>query len=368
MTSRERVINALNYKEVDRLPTSLGGSAHKLNNKAFFQLLKYFNLDEKESHKELTGAFYSYYHTGLWESMGVDIIYVNMKPPLNNEDWNSVNAFREWGIMAEIKYGLINYTDYALKDVNEIYELKEKLKTPSPEEENRVKDLYENTKQLYDNTDFAIGAYRPIPAGIFELSQAYFGMEKLFLSFYDNPDLVHALFDELLQAQILFYKRQLDAIGEFVQIVEIADDLGSQNSPLISPEIYRAFLKPAHAKLVKYIKQKALHVKILIHSCGSVEPFIDDFIDIGIDILNPMQPRAYNMEPCQLKEKYSGRICFEGGIDVQQTMLGNTEKVQKEVRNRVKTFGTQGGYILAPSHNLGEDVPLKNIITLFKEI
>ena len=324
MISRERVINALNYKEVDPLPTSLGGSAHKLNNTAFFQLLKYFNLDEKESYKELTEGFYSYYHTGLWESLGVDIIYVHMKPPVTKENWSSINAFREWGIMAEIKYGLINYTDYALKDVNEKSELKEKLKISSPEEENRVKGLYKNTKYLYDNTDFAIGAYRPVPAGIFELSQAYFGMEKLFFSFYDNPDLVHALFDKLLQAQILFYKRQLDAIGKFVQIVEIIDDLGSQNSPLISPEIYRTFLKPVHAKLVKFIKQKAPHVKVLIHSCGSVAAFIDDFIDIGIDILNPMQPRANNMEPCKLKEKYGGRICFEGGIDVQQTMLGNS--------------------------------------------
>ena len=105
MTSRERVINALNHKEVDRLPTSLGGSAHKVSKETFFRLLKYFSLDEKESRKELTGASYSYYHTGLWKSLGVDIIYVHMNPPEKKDKWESINAFREWGIEAEIKYG-----------------------------------------------------------------------------------------------------------------------------------------------------------------------------------------------------------------------------------------------------------------------
>ncbi len=367
MTSRERVMNALNFMEVDRLPTSLGGSAHKLHDKNFFELLKYYNLDKAESHKELTGGSYSYYHTGLWKCLGIDIMYVHLNPPVDKNEWPSTNAFREWGIQAENKYGLINFTEYTLNNIKNSEELQERISLPKPTEEERTEGLYKSTKYLFDSTDFAIAGYRPVPAGIFELSQAYLGMEKLLLSFYDNPELIKSLFDAILHAQMLFYERQLDAVGKYIQIVEIIDDLGSQNGPLISPNMYRTFLKPVHKKLVQFIKQKAPRANVLIHSCGSVEAFIDDFIDIGIHILNPIQVRAKDMDPNKLREKYGDRICFEGGIDVQYTMRGSTEDVKREVRALKNKIGNKGGYILAPSHNIEDEVPMKNVISLFED-
>lgn len=367
ITSRERVIQALSHKEPDRVPVSLGGSAHKLREGNFFKLLEYFNIDKREIHKDLTGGVYMCYHTKLWECLEVDVIYVHMKPPVSIEKWDPLNSLREWGVKCEMRNGWINYTDYPLKDVNDLSELSAKLKLPIPNEEIRVQGLKEETENLYESTNFAIAAYRPVPFGIFELSQALCGMEKLFVDFYKNPNLVGALFNELLYAQMSFYERQLNEIGEFVHIVEIIDDLGGQANPLISPDLYRKFLKPVHAKLIEFIKAKAPHVKVLLHSCGSVEVFISDFIDIGVDILNPVQPLAKGMDTAKLKEKYGEKICFEGAIDVQQAMRGNIIDVRREVRQRIEDLGPGGGYILGPSHNVEDEIPLENILALFEE-
>jgi uroporphyrinogen decarboxylase len=367
VTARKRVIQALRHKEPGRIPVSLGGSAHKLREGNFFKLLDYFNLDKGESHKELTDGVYTWYHTKLWECLGIDVIYVHMKPPVSIEKWDSLDSLREWGVKCEMRNGWINYTDYPLKDASDLSELSAKLKLPIPNEEARVRGLKEEAKNLYGSTDFAIAAYRPVPFGVFELSQALCGMEKLFEDFYKNPNLVRALFNELLHTQMTFYERQLNEIGEFVHIVEIIDDLGGQANPLISPDLYRKFLKPIHAKLIEFIKAKAPHVKVLLHSCGSVEVFISDFIDIGVDILNPVQPLAKGMDTAKLKEKYGEKICFEGAIDVQQAMRGNIIDVRREVRQRIEDLGSGGGYILGPSHNVEDEIPLGNILALFEE-
>ena len=131
-----------------------------------------------------------------------------------------------------------------------------------------------------------------------------------------------------------------------MQIVELADDLGSQAGPLIAPRLYRELLRDKHAHLVRTIKEAAPQAKVMLHSCGSVRAFIPDFIAAGVDILNPVQPLARHMDPAQLKAEFGKEITFLGGVDVQQTMRGPAEGVRDEVRRRIEELGKMGASFL----------------------
>lgn len=364
MTSRERVVAALNHEQPDRVPVSLGGTAHKLSNSRTLALREHFGL-EGEPPLVLTGPGFSYYDTQVLDRLGTDIRHVFLRPP---DGFRTVQApdggwLDEWGLSykrADMMYEL-GGTPCADFDVEDI----RRLPGPDPSRPELVAGLAEEARHLAETTTHAIAAYRPLYSGIFELAQMLRGTEKLLIELLTETELVEALFERLTDIQISFYDVLLDAAGEYLQIVEYADDLGTQSAPLISPRTYRSLIKPCHIRIVDSIRTKAPHVKIMLHSCGSVRKFIPDFIEAGFDILNPVQTAAKGMEPTELKAEFGDDLVFLGGVDVQQKMRGSVETVQEEVRNLIQAMGEGGGYVLAPSHNFGDDVPVENILAFF---
>ena len=145
-------------------------------------------------------------------------------------------------------------------------------------------------------------------------------------------------------------------------MVQIEDDLGSQTGPLIPLSLYRKYIKPYHKKLCDFI-HKRTDAKIMIHSDGAIETFIPDLIDVGIDVLNPVQPLAKGMDTRTLKEKYGDKICFHGGIDTQKVLpYSSLKEVKEEVKKRIRDLAPGGGYILAPSHNIQVDTHQKMLL------
>jgi uroporphyrinogen decarboxylase len=148
-------------------------------------------------------------------------------------------------------------------------------------------------------------------------------------------------------------------------MVYFTDDIGGQSSLMISPATFRALLKPRLASLIDHIKGQA-DVKFMYHTDGAVHPVIDDIIEMGVDVLNPIQTSALGMDTAELKETYHGRICFHGAIDVQQMLpFASPEEVRYDVARRLHDLGRGGGYILAPCHNIGSDVPPENVEAMY---
>jgi uroporphyrinogen decarboxylase len=162
------------------------------------------------------------------------------------------------------------------------------------------------------------------------------------------------------------YDTLLEGVGEYVHIVETAEDYGTQTSLLISPETYREMIMPARKKLNAFIRSKAPYAKIYHHTCGAVSKLIPDLIDSGIDILNPVQPLATGMESAGLKAKWGKILFFDGGIDTQDAMPGTVKDVEVEVAKRILAFGPDGGYSLGCSNHIQEDVPPENVVALFE--
>jgi len=158
----------------------------------------------------------------------------------------------------------------------------------------------------------------------------------------------------------------LSAVGESVDVVAWADDVGVQDGPLMSPEMYKKKIKPWHKRMMDAVRDVS-DVKILYHTCGCVSPFIRDFIDLGITALNPVQVSAKEMDPTLLKKKAEGKLSFWGAIDTQRVLpYGTSNDVEKHVRSTINQLASGGGYVLASVHTIQSEVPPQNIVAMLK--
>jgi uroporphyrinogen decarboxylase len=236
---------------------------------------------------------------------------------------------------------------------------------PDPDQPAMFAGLAEQAKYWSETSDYVVGA-DGIKVGILQTASQLRGYDKLFTDFALNPDLAHALLGRISATINEMYRCYMDAVGRHVQVVVITDDQGTQKSLMVSPRMFRAFIKPYLKSLIETIKAAA-DVKVLMHCDGAIVPILPDLIEIGVDIINPVQTVVVGLEDTfALKEKFGDRITFHGGLDVQQVVPNATpEGLRQEVARRLYDLGRDGGYILAPCHNISFDVPPANVLALF---
>jgi uroporphyrinogen decarboxylase len=237
---------------------------------------------------------------------------------------------------------------------------------PDPHQPAMFEGLAEQARHWYENTDYVVGA-DGIKVGILQTSSQLRGYDKLFIDFALNPDLAHALLRKISGLINEMYREYMKVVGPYVQVVCITDDQGTQSSLMVSPEMFREFIKPYLQAQIETIKETA-EVKVLMHCDGAIKPILDDLIEIGVDIINPVQTVAKGFDDTRvLNAKYGDRLCFHGAIDVQQVMPNATpDEIRQEVARRIHDLGPEGGYILAPCHNINIDIPVENVIALFE--
>ena len=201
-----------------------------------------------------------------------------------------------------------------------------------------------------------------LACSIFEAGWYIHGLEDTIMDMAANPDYAHALFDKVMEFPLV---AGLGMVDEGVDMIWLGDDVGMQHSMLMSVEMWRVFLKPRLAKLIAAYKEKKPDMLVAYHSCGYIEPIIDDLIEIGLDVLNPIQPLA--MDPAHIKEVYGDRLSFWGAIDIQKTLpKGSREDIRNEVALRMETIGKGGGYIMGPAHNVQADTSVENILAFYE--
>jgi uroporphyrinogen decarboxylase len=238
---------------------------------------------------------------------------------------------------------------------------------PDPHQPAMFDGLREQAKQWSETTDYVVGA-DGIKAGILQTASQVRGYDKLFLDFALNPELAHALLDRVSAIIDEMYRRYMRAVGPYVQVVVITDDQGTQQSLMISPRMFREFIKPRLRSLIAAIKEEAPQVKVLMHNDGAIVRIVEDLIEIGVDILNPIQTVVAGFEDTRaLKTRFGDRLCFHGGVDVQQVLpQASVAEVWREVGRRIGDLGQDGGYIVAPCHNINVDIPVENVVALFE--
>jgi uroporphyrinogen decarboxylase len=224
--------------------------------------------------------------------------------------------------------------------------------------------LRREAERLRQETDCALLAH--IPGRLFSLGQFMCGFENWLLQLKVNPEFCEALLDRGLEIQLAMAQTMLDAVGNAVDLLYLADDYGMQTGPLISPTLFRRIFKPRMARLIQFLKARS-SARIAFHSCGSVYALIPDFIDVGVEVLNPIQVSAADMDTGRLRREFGGRLAFWGAVDSHQVLPhGTPTQVRAEVARRVQDLGP--GYIPFSVHNLQAEVPPENILAMIDAV
>ena len=365
MTSRERVIAALNHQEPDFVPVDIWGSACRINTELYQDTAKALGL--KDTGRLIRpGKDTAYEDYALADLLGSDFRHININKPKNFHSYKDENGYviDEWGIGRTMVGRYPTIVKYPLKDAD-IEKLRE-FKTPVAEDTGRIDGLKELAEDYYFHTDKYITACSAHSGQIFDLCQYLRGAEDFFCDLYEEEDFARLLIDKVTDYLIRLNLYYLKPIAPYIGWVEFTSDFGAQHAPFISCEMFRNFFKEPYTRLYSAVKEAYPNVKIFMHSCGDVADLIDEFIQCGVDIMNPIQPLADQMDSAGLKKRYGDRVVFHGAIDIQNAINGSVEDVENEVKKRIGALGHGGGYILSSANHIQYGAPVENVIALFR--
>lgn len=372
MSSRDRVLQTLNHQEPDRVPFDLGGTGlTTMHVTAYHNLRRHLGFPRVEPRVAFVAEQLALIDEDVAQRLQTDVRPVLPGTPFNFEyvfrDQGRYEAYTdEWGIgWRKPKEGGFYYDMYhhPLAEAKSLEEL-EAYPFPDPLDHGRFASLREQAESAAAK-EKAIVLAGPC-AGIAEVYSWLRGYERYFLDLGLRPDFATLLLDRLVAFKCAYWERALDEVGDLVDIVVEADDLAGQESLLMSPETYRTLIKPHHQRLFTFIKDQA-SVRVFFHSCGAARPLIEDFIQAGIDILNPVQISAEGMDPDKLKEDFGQELVFwGGGVDTQRVLCdGGQEDVRQDVRRNIEALAPGGGFVFAAVHDIQADVPPENVMAMW---
>jgi uroporphyrinogen decarboxylase len=373
MNSRQRVLKALSHQTPDRVPIDLGGFQTGIHRSAYVQLLDHLGirddvtiLDPVQQLARPCEALLKRFH--------VDTRYIVAHGPesfrggieRNTRDGRLWHDLRdEFGVVWSMPDDRPLYMDishHPLADAT-LADLAD-YPFPKGDDPTRFTGLREQAKTLRQETPYALST--GIGGVVYEICWYLRGLERWFMDTIENLAFCEALLDRTLEFWIGYYREFMKEIGDLVDVVMIGDDIGGQSGPLFSPQFYRRVVKPRQKKLVQHLKSLT-SAKIWYHTCGSVRQLIPDLLDNGIDILNPVQISAADMDPRDLKAQFGDKLTFwGGGIDTQHVLsVASPAEIKKHVRRNLEVFKPGGGYVFNSVDNIQAGVPPENIVALF---
>jgi len=367
LTSRERVLCALNHEEPDRVPIFFGASgATTMLAPAYDRLKNHLGI-RSETKVFARAMQYALIDEEVMVRFGSDGRPLIAGPaPSTLERELSTSAFIDsWGITWQRipgnHYFEIAQPPLQAANVDDIAH----YPWPDVAHPSRFVGLKAKAWAIRE-AGYAVVALSGV--SVFEHCHMLRGVEKWLMDLAGNPEFAQALLRKVTDLQREAASRMLEEAGEHVDVVITSDDLGSQNAPLISPKMYRRMIKPFHAELLAAIKSRT-KAKVFYHTDGNIYPLLGDLIEIGVDLLNPVQVSARDMgDTARLKKEFGDRLSFCGAIDTQDVLpYGKPDDVRREVRRRIKDLGPGGGYIVASVHCIQPDVPPENVVAMLEE-
>lgn len=383
MNSRERLIASLEHRTPDRVPYDLGGchvtGIHRL---AYQNLRCHLGLPQTATSLADTLQQVALPEDDLLERLQVDTrgLY-----PLCSHNWNVVGEncgdhreYRdEWGFVHQFQPD--SYWWSLVKSPLDAPTVTREEIAQHPWPTAALPERLAGLRQqaLAFRQAGKIVVLKGICAGLLEMGQRLRGMENFLCDVLVDPDSAQAVLDRFTQQKMDFWQMALDALGDVVDIVVEADDYGTQESQLIPPQTFRELFKPRYRDIIALIKQKLKEKKapgergwVFFHSCGNVRPILPDFIEMGVDILNPVHLNAAGMEPVPLKRDFGKEITFwGGGVETQNTLpYGSPEEVREDVKRNLETLMPDGGFVFNTVHNIQAEVPPQNIMAMWETL
>jgi len=367
MTHRDRVLTALRHEEPDRVPMDLGGClASTIVASCYPALRRHLGLPVHDTEESLRYASLAVIDPDVRAALDVDIVHapnafgtrktVRVLSPLSFVD--------EWGVQWHKPEAGHYYVEKPPFAADATVAAAERHAWPAASDLVNTDGLAAAVARLRRETDCAISL--ELRGRVMSVGQFLRGFEDWMMDLADNHAFVQALLERTTAIEIEANERILSAVGDAVDVVYTSDDLGGQEGPLLSPTAFRKLFRPYFARLWAHIRSRS-KAFLMHHCCGSIRPLIRDFADLGVQVLNPIQVSAANVDPASLKAEFGRDLSFWGGVDTRSVLpRGTPAAVAGEVRRRLLEMGRGGGYILAAVHNLQPEVPPANIVALFE--
>jgi uroporphyrinogen decarboxylase len=368
MTNRERVLTALSHEEPDTVPTALGGGPYGLVDDLYLRLVKHLDLGEPVAPFR-TGHSISYMDDRLLERLGTDLRYcwpglLPNSPVTRGED--DVTFYDSYGQVWKRAQPYYYTGEGILKDAASLDDIESRVRWPDLSDPRWTHGVAERARLLREQTNYFVVMRMIASHGPFQTACDLRGTESFLMDMASDPEFAHALLDKVTTAMEGLLKIAMQAGGKYFDMVELpGDDYAGNLNLLISPVMFRKFIKPCLERLVKVIKEHNPNAKVMLHSDGAITKLLADIISIGVDVIHPLEPLPA-MDMPAIKEKFGSQVTFLGGIDISHAMPGTREDVIEETKLRISQLAQGGGYILAPSNHLQADVPPENVITLFE--
>jgi uroporphyrinogen decarboxylase len=370
MTPRQRVETALNHREPDLVPLDFGtGGSSSPVPEAYAKLATYFGVTSP-ARPVVHMLRLSTVDEQILRELDIDTRPVYMRPARRGvRPCTEPNHFYDdWGIKwQEVDSGAAVYRELAghpLADAT-IDNLDHYRWWPDPLDSDRYAGVKEDAGHLFHETDYAVVGC-PGFNGVWERTWYLCGFERTLEGLMVDQEFVHAVLRRVTDLCKAALGRYLELTGPYIQVIKMGDDLGAQNGPLMSPKTYRAVVKPYHKELFDFVKART-KARLFLHTCGSVYRLLPDLLDAGVEVLNPVQVSAADMDTRRLKAEFGDRLSFMGAIDTQHVLpFGTPEEVRREVERRIADLAPGGGYIVAPVHNVQADVSPENLVTMYR--
>lgn len=368
MTPRQRVLAALTHEEPDTLPLALGGGPYGLVDDLYLRLVKHLNLGEPVPPFR-TGHSISYMDDRLLERLGTDLRYcwpglLPNSPVIPGEDDNTFyDSYGQVWIRAKPYY----FTgEGILQDATGIADIERRIRWPDFSDPRWTHGVVERAQVLREQTDYFVVMRMVASHGPFQTACDLRGMKNFLIDLATRPDFAHALLDRITTAIEGLMKLAMQAGGKYFDMIELpGDDYAGNLNLMISPAMFRRFIKPCIERLIRVVKEHNPDTKIMFHSDGAITKLLPDILSLGVDVIHPLEPLPATDIPA-VKEQFGKQVTFLGGIDISHAMPGTRNDVVNETKLRISQLATGGGYILAPSNHLQSDVAAENVVTLFE--
>lgn len=368
MTPRARVLASLNHQEADRLPLALGGGPYGLVDEVYLKLVSQLNIG-KPVLPFRQGHSISYMDDRLLDFLGTDLRYVwpGASPssptiPGKKSDTFLDSFGQTWKRATPYYYVESNL----LRNSDNPADIDRLINWPNADNPLWTNGIRQRAKSLAEDSDYFIVMRMVTSHGPYQTACDFRGTENFLMDMATNPSYAKALLARITDMLSGLTKRALEAGGRYFDMIELpGDDYAGNTNLVFSPSMFREFIKPCISRLVNVIREFRPDIKIMLHSDGAITPLLDDLIDLGIDVIHPLEPLP-SMDLSTIKARYGDQLTFLGGIDISHALTGSRDDVVAEVKRRISQLASGGGYILAPANHIQADVPPENVIALYQ--
>lgn len=368
MTPRQRVLTALTHEEPDTVPLALGGGPYGIVDELYLRLVDFLDLGEPVPPFR-SGHSISYMDDRLLEELGTDLRYcwpglLPNSPVIPGEDDDTF--YDSYGQVWKRALPYYYTGEGLLKNASSVDDIGRFVRWPDLSDPRWMAGVADRARDLREGTDYFIVMRMVASHGPFQTACDLRDTETFLLDMAINPKFAEALLDKVTSVIESLLTLAMQTGGKYFDMIELpGDDYAGNTNTIMSPAMFREFIKPCLTRLVKVVKEHNPDVKIMLHSDGAITKLLPDIIDLGVDVIHPLEPLLAT-DMSAVKEKFGKKVTFLGGIDISHAMPGERKDVIAEAKRRIAQLAPGGGYILAPSNHLQADVPPENVITLFE--